>query len=117
MRLFGKQAEHDYPVALRSCIASTLSNVDPSAKEATPKRMRLFRKQENPDGVIRNFHKAWAAYIRGNVVSDHASRIIKNFLLAVLAEGQHHDKIDDVQDAKEPDSKLVLGGLTIATRC
>ena len=92
----------------------TASSSEAHAEEPRTKRMRLFGKQENPHAVMRNFHKAWAAYLRGNVVSDHAARIIKNFLLAVLAEGHHHDKIDEVQDTTEADAKVVVGDLSIA---
>ena len=62
---------------------------------------------------MRNFHKAWAAYIRGNVVSDHAALIIKTFLMAVLAEGQRHDKIDELQESPESHAKVDIADLSI----
>ena len=42
---------------------------------------------------VRCHRKAWRKYVRGNIVSDFAARIIKIFLLAVMAEGK-----DDAQD-------------------
>ena len=74
---------------------------------------KRLRKKQSIGGVSRNFHTAWSSYIRGNVVSDHSARIIKNFLLAVLAEGRHHDKIDEMHDTKEEEERSVLGNLTI----
>ena len=51
----------------------------------------------------------------GNVVSVHAAHLIKNFLLAVLSEGQHHDKADDVNDeAAQADMNVELAELIIA---
>ena len=43
---------HDSPVALRNVTGSTLSNVDPRAEEAFPKRMRLFGKQAEHDYAV-----------------------------------------------------------------
>ena len=71
-------------------------------------------KSPNPDTPIRNFHSAWVTCIRGDIVSDHAARLIKNFLLAVLAEGRHHDKIDEVEKAAPPDMQVELAELSLA---
>jgi len=90
-------------------------DIVPKAPQEPPrKRQRLSTKVPDPDAQIRNFHKAWAHYIRGNVVSNHASRLVTNFLLAVLAEGRHHDKVDEVDEAAPPDMKVELAELSLA---
>ena len=51
--------------------------------------------------MYRNFRDAWKLYIKGNVVSLHAVRIIKNFLMACLANGRnvHDDKTEQAAQA------------------
>ena len=58
--------------------------------------------------VCRSFRRTWKSYIRGRVVSDHGAKIIKNFLLSVMAEGRHYedDPKDDEKDASEDDTPL-----------
>ena len=47
------------------------------------KRIRLRGKQsEQGSAAERSYSQAWTTYVRGNVVSEHAARIIKQFMAA-----------------------------------
>ena len=41
---------------------------------------------------VRSYDEAWRRYIRGNVVSDHAERLIRNFLSVMAGTGKHNDE-------------------------
>jgi hypothetical protein len=78
----------------------------------TPTDRKRVRKKSSstcdPDGATaRSFRRSWRHYIDGNIVSDHAAKIIKNFLLAVFAEGRQQDDSDEEnQHAAEPSAPL-----------
>ena len=42
----------------------------------------------------RSYDEAWRRYIRGNVVSQHAVRLIKNFLQVIAGTGKHASEYD-----------------------
>jgi len=67
-------------------------------------RRRLSRKRplaEGPEVPRNSWTASWGAYIRGNVVSEHASRLITNFLTATLARTAADDDSTD-EEADDP---------------
>ncbi len=46
-----------------------------------------------------SWSEAWELYVRGNVVTEHARRIITNFLTATLARTAAQDESDEEEDA------------------
>ena len=87
-------------------------NLCSSTNGARPQeRSRLRRKTPAPAAeehtAIRSFRRAWRQYLEGGIVSDHAAKIIKNFLLAVLAEGRHQDDRED-KDAQDLEPEVPL---------
>jgi len=79
-----------------------LSNLDVFTGQR--KRMRGKTASEASVDVeeVRDWRLSWRTYLAGNIVSDHAARIIKNFLLGTLAEGRHHEDSDG-EDAEKLD--------------
>ena len=56
-----------------------------------PKRRRLTQKREDPGAEARSYEAAWRWYIRGNIVSRHAQRIITQFLAASCSKSTSED--------------------------
>ena len=54
----------------------------------------------------KSHRRAWRQYVRGQIVSDYPARIIKNFLLAVMAEGKDDNKEQEVTPDDEPEERL-----------
>ena len=57
-------------------------------------RPRCSREQTLAPGQVwrkRSYDEAWRRYIRGNIVSEHAERIIRNFLLVMCGTGKNND--------------------------
>ena len=73
--------------------------VDLDLLPSDPDRRRLTGKQPCPEEFQhrRSFRRSWRHYISGHVVSQYATRIIRYLLMAVAAEGHHHDKADDLE--------------------
>ena len=50
----------------------------------------------------------WARYIDGNVVSDHAGRLITNFLAATMGSGQADDSSEEEESENEDEGAQPL---------
>ena len=68
-----------------------------------------------PPGVVEhiNWHAAWSEYVRGNVVSQAASSLIKSFLLHTLAatgavHGDHESGSEGQEAEPDPDLPLCI---------
>jgi len=55
---------------------------------------------------VRDWRVSWRTYLAGNIVSDHAARIIKNVLLGTLAEGRRDDDSDGEEVDKNNDVSI-----------
>ena len=73
--------------------------VDLDLLPSDPHRRRLTGKQSCPDEFQhrRSFRRSWRNYLSDHVVSQYATRLIRNILMSVAAEGHHHDKADDLE--------------------
>ena len=60
-----------------------------------PHRHRITGKQQLAQPAQRGFYAAWRQYIRGRVVSEHARRIITNFLGACATTTTEDKDSDD----------------------
>ena len=74
--------------------ASHSDEIDPAAKA---KKRRLRGKQRPADAPNRSVAMAWRTYIRGNVVTRHAARIITQFMAACCGSSTRQDG-EDVQE-------------------
>ena len=79
------------------------------AKHETPEQVQLAHLDS---AITRSHRRSWRNYIDGHIVSDHASRIIKNFLLAVLAEGRHKDDGED-EGQEKSGPEIPIAGTTV----
>ena len=71
------------------------------------KRRRLQGKQD-PEERQGSHAKSWAEYIRGNVLSNHAARLITNFLTATMARSAveaRHDESESEEDIDYDDDE------------
>ena len=63
----------------------------PHDSTSMPKRRRLTQKREDPGAGPRSYEAAWSWYVRGNIVSRHAQRIITQFLAASCSKSTSED--------------------------
>ena len=65
-------------------------------------RKRAKRKAA-PEEAVASWAGSWARYIRGNVVSEHAARLIRRFLSLTLARSSYNgrESDDDAESGKE----------------
>ena len=55
------------------------------ATEASPSKRRRITSKQGDDAMppqVRSYAAAWSWYVRGNIVSEHAARLIKQFMAA-----------------------------------
>ena len=68
------------------------SRAEALQRQGKVKRRRLIGKK---DGTPMNWQQAWDEYIRGNVVSKHAARLIQTFLVMTFAGSDNTPSADD----------------------
>ena len=70
----------------------------PAAAVAVMASEVVVSSEPTADTDQRAWSAAWNWYIHGNVVSDHASRLITNFLTSTPARTFGHDDSDEEED-------------------
>ena len=68
------------------------SRAEALQRQGKVKRRRLIGKK---DGTPMNWQQAWDEYIRGNVVSKHAARLVQTFLVMKFAGNDNAPSADD----------------------
>jgi hypothetical protein len=77
--------------------------------------MRLFTKTSGAAAPVRSFSQSWRWYVRGNVVSQHAKRLIAQFMAACCGkssrehDGEDGDEGHDRKLKELPANDLALG--------
>ena len=84
---------------LRGCLSTTTPAATATAAAASPPAASAW--------CERNMAKAWSTYIRGNVVSRHAARIITQ-MMAACSTGQHRRGFQSAE-GQEPDTGHEVG--------
>ena len=80
----------------------------PSTAQA-PSRLTKKTAKKRPESVLEkvSWKNAWDEYVRGNVVSDAAARLIQSFLLNTMASsGKAADDVQSDADATEDEAEL-----------
>ena len=74
-------------------------------KSPAPPTMSVLLDEPSPPSPSASWSASWNRYIRGNVVSEHARRLITNFLTATLARTAADDDStdDEVEQEREDD--------------
>ena len=85
----------------------------PSPQQGGSRRTRMTSKTKPPPTAECSFAKAWTWYLRGNVVSRHARRIITQFMSACCGRTTHMD--DDETCAAGDANQDLQRGLTDLT--
>ena len=101
---------------LSSFVVRHLADLDVimPAEALAQSRRRLSYKSTLTQQAQRGFHAAWRQYIRGRVVSEHARRLIVNFLGA-CATTTTQDKDSDDEAVPRPEPPCVPGMQPITT--
>ena len=93
---------------------STLERSMEADAEHRRKRLRGKQKPNESEPSIRSFASAWSWYVRGHIVSEHAARIIKQFMAACCGKASKDaDEFDGDDDGRQrcremPDNTLPL---------
>ena len=76
----------------------------------SPGKKRMRRKTVTLSGESKeaamSFTTTWDEYIQGNIVSQHAARLIQSFLLNTIAKGAESDSEEDHADASDEDEDV-----------
>jgi hypothetical protein len=100
--LLRKQSSAHVPhLANLNLVLSTRWNTEQQTTSATVPRRKCRGKQSilgktvpvrDWDWRQRSYDEAWRRYLRGNVVSEHSARLIRNFLQIMAGTGKHNDE-------------------------
>ena len=81
---------------------STLERSTEADAEHRRKRLRGKQKPNESEPSIRSFASAWSWYVRGHIVSEHAARIIKQFMAACCGKASKDaDEFDGDDDGRQ----------------
>ena len=112
-RTEGGKASDEHPKAgVGPCPAQ--SEKATTASQGSPnKRVRLRSKTVDETQPQRSYAMAWSTYIRGNVVTRHAARLITQFMAACCGTTKNHDNEDEPDEGPGkhhniPDNTLPL---------
>ena len=85
------------PAKNEKCDDDTFETGDKSIQEEIPGRRRLRGKTVDPSKSC-DYALAWSMYVRGNVVTEHAARLIKHILATCCGKSSTRDGDAELED-------------------